>query len=480
MDKVLYRLQGQGPQHQDDNNEEYPGKLADVAKKLDVIEIRSSGGNNNHDSVSGELRDDKGEYSITEDSVARDCYQSSECSLSMLDLDESEKVENASIIVGEKVDGILTILLDDVAEISSLRDVDQAAICCDEYEKMKSKKVIEGKVGNEIQDIIVDQKFERSYLESMKEVVDIHTKVLETSEAIMENESDVLKSVDEDNKDDNIHKANPQLHMNLPKDCGHIMDATDSLTLLKEREAVGLLRDFSHLPPPIPTTTANQPKKNIKKIFNSFTGRRNRQKNVEKVIRDRSQLNEIITPDFGTREATKENIFTTDGSHDDALNSFHSHKSTSKQNISPLLKDFPPLPPQAGTMALSIKTRNRKFGRRKFEFGRVRSILSSVRTITSRDSIITPSTAKDSDQSSKMTRRSSIGQRFNMRFRRSKGGSCRASEVQEELLRHDDLVRDAVNRHRALTADQSEDISTGVDNVALEGHYLPRQTDVDR
>jgi len=79
-----------------------------------------------------------------------------------------------------------------------------------------------------------------------------------------------------------------------------------------------------------------------------------------------------------------------------------------------------------------------------------------------------------------MRRKGSFGQRFNMRFMRSKGSNSRASEVQEELLRQDDLVRDAVNRHRALTADQSEDISTGVDNVALEGHYLPRQTDVDR
>jgi len=399
MDKVLYRSQGQEPQHQNDSNEEYSGKLADVVKKSDVIELRSSGGNNNHVSVSGELRDDEGEYSITDGSVARDCYQSSECSLSMLDLDESEKVENVSKIGGEKVDGILTMLPNDVTEISSLRDVEQATICCDESEKMKSKKLIEEKEGKEIRGIIIDKKIQRSYLESMKEVADIHTKVLETSESIMENESDALKSVDEDNTHDSIHKANPQLHINLPKECVHIMDAPDSLRLPKEREAVGLLRGFSHFPPPIPTTTADQPKKNIKKIFNSFTGvLSNRQKNVGKVIRDRSQLNEITPPVFGTSETTKENIFTADGSYDDALNSFHSHKSTSEHKISPLLKDFPPLPrpvPKAGTIASSIKTRDRKFGRRKFEFGRVKSILSSVRTITSsRDSIITPSTAK--------------------------------------------------------------------------------------
>lgn len=467
-----------------------------VAKVNDITKRQTSP--NNTSDVSDKMREDKGECTITENPAARDDYQSIECFPPITDLSESDRIKNPGEIWTEDND-IPTVVLDNMTEISSSRDVDTYNLYHglkqynDKHEEVKDERLIFGKESNKMQAIAVDENMNRHISapvgDFIKKITKRETNPDETTrlgcqtsgtatplsaplEAVQGNENTAYDSGHKTYDCNMNHYL--QLHAKTP-------ERFRPHASMDKRETVGLLREFPPLSPPKSAVTANEPTKNIKTMFTSFTtGFKNRKKNVGEEVRDVSQSNEIFLPVSSTIEVTRVSC-PVEEDHDlhqkpyIELNHISNvprvPKSRGKNNINSLLKDFPPLPPIVMNES-SDKIQNKKPRRRVFEFGRARNFMSSVRTITSKDSVLTtPSSTKYSDHSGRRTSissRKSLTQRFSMRSIGFKGNGGHISKLQEERWKQEDLVRDALIRHRALTSDLSKGRSTETDNTDTE------------
>lgn len=475
-----------------------------VAKITDITERHTSTNYTRH--TSERMREGEGECALTKKSAARDGHQSIQRFTPVAVLSACDQIKKPCAI-GTEEDDMMTVVLDNIAGVPSSRDMDRykryhnLKQYSDEHEEVKNESLVLNKESSKTQAVAVDKNTKRNILAPVGDFMDkIVKREVKTSDERCHtsgpnNSSSATFEAVKENKniacDSSRKTCDCSLDHRLQLHAKTTDKSCQSASGVK-REIVGLLREFPSLSPSDSTDVGNAPGKNIRTMFSSFTkGLKYRKKDAGEKATNEILSNDISIPVLRTVEDSWDNERPIEEDHDShpliELNNVSDvpriPKSRGKPNVTSLLKDFPPLPPLMPTTIMndsSNKNQNKKPRRRMFEFDKVKNFMSSVRTVTSKDSVLTtPSSTKDSNHSgsfvgrTSMSCKKSLTQRFNMRSMGIRGNGGHVSKLQEDRWKQEDLVRDALIRHRALTG------VIGVDDTDIERCSQDRLSESD-